>query len=120
MVAVVRSVVEIDYVDGRHTALDEGQVIVIDRFFGLEEIVLVAEFLCSLTNQVHQPCRGTGFALNIEILVADHVGEHESLDAAQRAVAAPLRREVAAAIGRVGGRPLLIASSPSKKTSHTE
>ena len=47
------------------------------------------------------------FALDVEVLVADHVGEEEGLDLAERAVAAPSRGQMAAAVGGVGARPAL-------------
>ena len=76
---------------------DEGQVVVVDGFFFLEEVALVAELLCGLADQIDEPAGGAGFALDVEILVADHVGEHEGLDAAESSVAAPFGCEVAAA-----------------------
>ena len=51
VIAVVGAVVEVDDVDRGHAALDEGEVIVFDRLFGLEEVALVAEFLCGLGDQ---------------------------------------------------------------------
>ena len=90
-----------------HAALYEGQMVVVDRLLGLEEVTLVAELFCSFAHQVHKPFRGARLTLNVQILVADHVSQYEGLDAAQCAVTAPFRRQVTAAEGRVGCRPAL-------------
>src|SRR4051812_25946401 len=55
VVSVVWSVIEIDYIDGRYAALNEGQVVVFHRFVSLEEVALEAKFLCSLSNQAYEP-----------------------------------------------------------------
>src|SRR6478609_379292 len=107
VIAVVGAVVEIDDVDRGYAAGHEGQMIVVYRFFILEEISLIAEFLCGLAHQGHEPIGRTGLALNIQVLVADHVGEQKSLDAAECSVATPFCCKVATAVCRVGGRPLL-------------
>ena len=106
MVAVVGAVVQVDDVDGRHAALDKGQMVVFDRLLGLEEVAVVAEFVRGLAHQVDQPAGGSRFTLDVEVLVADHVGQHEGFDLAQRAVASPFGGQMAAAVGGVGGGPV--------------
>ena len=59
--------------------------------------MLVAELLCGLAHQVDEPAGGARLALDVEILVADHVGEDEGLDAAEGSVAAPFGGQVTAA-----------------------
>src|ERR1700721_1649920 len=80
-------------------------MVVFDSLLGLEEIAVVAEFVRGLANQIDQPAGGLGFALNVEILVADHVGQNKGLDFRQRSVTSPLRCKMTAAVGRVRGRP---------------
>ncbi len=106
VVAVVGAVVEIDHIDGGDAAIDKGQMIVVHGFFGLEEVVLIAELFCGLADKIDEPAGGAGFALDVEILVADHIGQHKGLDAAQGSVAAPLGGQVPAAIRRVGRGPV--------------
>ena len=73
--------------------------------FALEEVAIVAELFRGLADQRDQPVCGAGIAQNIQILVADHVGQHEGLNAAQGSVFAPASGQVAAAIGGVGAGP---------------
>ena len=44
--------------------------------------------------------------VDVEVLVADHVGDEEGLDLAESAVVGPLGGEMARAVERVGGGPL--------------
>ena len=95
-------------------------MIVFDVHLLLEKVALVAELLRRLRHQIDQPRGGMRLALDVEILVADHVGEHKGFDLVERAVTAPFCGQMAAAVSRIGVRPCWMASSPSKKTSHTE
>ena len=56
----------------------------------------------SLVNHVLQPGGGVGFAVNIEIRIANHVGEHEGFHLLQSSIGLPLLDKVGDSIEAVG------------------
>src|SRR4051812_2330799 len=101
VVAVVRPVIEVNDVYRGNAAFYKRKMVIFDGLIGLKKVALVPILLSSLSYQIHEPARGVTLALDVQVLVPDHVREHERLDLAQRSVATPLRREMAAAVGRV-------------------
>ena len=72
-----------------------------------EEMGLIAQSYGSLQDKVFQPRRGVLVALNVEIGIADHIGQQESLDLLERTVILPFLGEVARTVQAVAIRPLL-------------
>jgi len=77
-------------------------VIVFHLLLGLKEVAIVAELVGRLPDECDQPIRRAALALNVQALVADHVGQDECLDAAQGSVLAPFGCQMARAVGGVG------------------
>ncbi len=64
-------------------------------------------FFAAVLQQLDQLRVGVAVEVDVQILVADHVGQQECLDLADGAVLRPLRGQVARAVERVGWAPLL-------------
>ena len=101
----VGAVVDVDEVEDGDAALLEGDVIVADGVGVFVDVGGVASVLGGDLEQVAEPGGGVLLVVDVEVLVADHVGEEECLDFFEGAVAAPLGGEVAGAVEGVGGGP---------------
>ena len=74
---------------------------------GLVDVGRVVGVDGSLEEEVAEPGSGLHLFEDVEVLVADHVGDEEGFDALQGAVGVPPGGEVAGAVERVGVRPLV-------------
>jgi len=76
------------------------------HYLCLKKYFFVAELFGGLPDEGYQPISGFGFAENVEILVADHVGQDEGFDFGQGSVArAHLAARWRVPVKRVGVRP---------------
>ena len=58
-----------------------------------------------LSYKIQNPRRRVQITLDIEILVPDHIRQQKRLNALERAVILPFRRQMSAAVERIGVRP---------------
>src|SRR5208283_2119848 len=69
------------------------------------EVGLIAFALGGRVDEVEQPGRALGVALNVQIGVADHIHNHERFDLLQRAIFLPFFGQMAGAVDAVGVAP---------------
>ena len=85
--------------------MNEGQVVVFDDDGAGEEVGLVAQLRCRLGKPCLRSRGWVGIAVDVEVGVADHVGQQKSFDGFQRAILLPFVGQVAGAVETVGGGP---------------
>ncbi len=100
-VDVLGAVVEVDEVDGGIAEVEEGLVVVEDLEGDVANVALEVGLTGGLMEEFAQAGCGVGRDLELEVLVANHVGENHGTDAA--ALLFKADGEVAAAVEAVGG-----------------
>src|SRR6202034_3947056 len=98
---VVVAISEINEVSASHTSFHKWNVIVTDFVVVSEKMRLVPQALCRLTYDVFQPRGGIQIAINVEIGVADHIGQQECFNLFESSVALPLLGQMSDAIKAV-------------------
>src|SRR6185437_15953280 len=98
---VERPVVGVDHVQGGHAALEKRQMVVLLVALRLEDIGSVACVDRGLAEDGAQPPGRLLIFQDVEVLVADHVSNEQSLDALQCPVSIPLCSEMPSAVGVV-------------------
>src|SRR5882672_12822584 len=102
---VVVAVVDVDDVGHGDAVLHEGKVVVANACSLSEKMRLIAEPCGGFQHKILQPGRGVGVTLDVEIGVANHVGEEEGFDLLERAILFPNFSEMARAVKAIGGGP---------------
>ncbi len=77
---IVVAVIEVDYVGGGNSAIEEGNVIVFDGELAGIEVGLIAQALGGAVDKIEQPGSALGVALDVEVGIADHVHYHKRFD----------------------------------------
>ncbi len=95
---VVGAVVVVDDVEDGDATLVEGDGVVFDGGVVFGECGRVAGVFGGLDEEGPELGGGVGVVVDVEVLVADHVGEEEGLDVGEGAVLGPLGGEVAGAV----------------------
>ena len=104
----VGAVVGVDDVEDGDAALGEGEVVVRLRLsWYLKTLAEWPVFLAAAASRSSSQGVELVVVVDVEVLVADHVGDEEGLDLVEGAVLRPLGGEVAGAVEGVGGGPLL-------------
>ena len=103
---VVGAVVDVDEVEDGDAALLEGDVVVGDvDLLVLEDVAGVAGVFGGLAEELDEGGGGVRVGVDVEVAVADHVGEEEGFDVAEGAVLGPFGGEMAGAVGVVVALP---------------
>src|SRR5262249_38347021 len=105
MVCVAVSVIEVN--DIRHGDAEPGKRIMIvgDLVFRFKKIRLVSQPGWGREHYIPKPLRRLFVAQDVEVFIADHVGQQESFDLLVSSVLFPLLGEVAAAVEAVSIAP---------------
>ena len=98
---IVVALVEVDEIGRGHAPLQKREMIVFDFQRAGEKVGLIAEPGRSLINGIFQPGRGIAVTLDVQIGVADHVGQKERLDLLQSAFSLPFLGEMRFAVKAV-------------------
>src|ERR1035437_4732205 len=102
----VGAVVDVDEVEDGDAAFFEWDVVVTEALDGvLEDVAGVAGVFGGDGEQVFEPRGGLIVLVDVEVLVADHVGQEECFYLGEGAVGVPLGGEMASAVERVGVGP---------------
>ena len=84
------AVVEVDEIEDRDSALLEGDVVVLDVGVVFEDGAGVAGVFGGDSEEIFEPGRGVLVAIDVEVLVSDHVCDEEGFDLADGAILRPL------------------------------
>src|SRR5688572_8279345 len=103
---IVRAVIEIDEIYGRHSGAQKWNMIIFDQLLFIDEILAITEPRGSIPDDIVDPSDRIAFAANIEIAVTDHIEQDERFDIADLARVAQTLRHVSGAVSMIGALPI--------------